>query len=287
MQNLIYHKLNNSTVRDLYWLLFSDSPLSDAYDLSPFALFPQSILNEWKLSSEDYFLELDKNPNPITRFVDRKKNKRLGFYAEALLSYFFQTFNSVELLLQNFQIIEDQKTLGEVDFIILYKGKVIHLECAVKYYLLKDSKHRTEAAQWVGPRINDNLALKLGRVVNHQLPLGSKKEVQEKINRTIDVSYLFLKGIFFAEAEIDMRINGSSNIYRGQPNQLIRHSELRDFSIKPVEILTRPNWLSATCPTSEQKNEPIQLDQPLTNPEMVLFEDKKVRFVVTDDWGKA
>ena len=282
MQNLIYHKLNNSTVRDLYWLLFSDSPLSDAYDLSPFALFPQSILNEWKLSSEDYFLELDKNPNPITRFVDRKKNKRLGFYAEALLSYFFQTFNSVELLLQNFQIIEDQKTLGEVDFIILYKGKVIHLECAVKYYLLKDSKHRTEAAQWVGPRINDNLALKLGRVVNHQLPLGSKKEVQEKINRTIDVSYLFLKGIFFAEQEMTR-----GNIHYNSSNPFIRQSELRKFSIKPVEILTRPNWLAATCPTIEQKRAPIQLDQKLIYPEMVLFEDKKTRFIVPDDWGKA
>lgn len=281
MESPIYKQLKNTTVRDLYWLLFSDSPLSNTYDLSPYSLFPQDILEEWKQLSQGYFLELDKNPNPILSFVDRKKNKRLGFYAEALLSYFFQTFNHVQLLLQNFQIIEHQKTIGEVDFIIRYHGKVIHLECAVKYYLLKDANNPNEALNWVGPKMRDNLALKLEKLTKHQLPLSSRKEIQDKINCTIDNSYLFLKGIFFAEHEM---IPGKIN--RKQPNQFIRQSAVQKLSFKPVEVLTRPNWLSATSSSVEQKVGGIDLEKTLKNPELILFEDKHARFVVSDDWGK-
>src|SRR5690554_1938688 len=87
MQHSIYYRLISPKVRDLYWLLFSESPLHPSYDLSPYALFPQTVLNEWEALSTEYFLELDKNPQSINQFVDRKKNKRLGFYAEALLSF--------------------------------------------------------------------------------------------------------------------------------------------------------------------------------------------------------
>src|SRR5690554_2284462 len=196
MQLNNYHQLKNKTVRDLYWLLFSESPLSDNYDLSPYSLFPKEILNQWQLASEEYFLALDKKHYEIENFVKRKKNKRLGFYAEALLSYFFQTFKQVELLLQNFQIIDQQKTIGEVDFIIRYNEKVIHLECAVKYYILKDLNKKNDPSQWVGPRLKDNLELKLNKIIQHQLPLGSRTEILNKINFPIDCSFLFLKGIF-------------------------------------------------------------------------------------------
>jgi hypothetical protein len=279
MQN-IYHKLSNITVRDLYWLLFSEPPLSVNYDLSPFALFPQSILEEWKLLSEAYFLELDRNPNALIHFTDRKKNKRLGFYAEALLSYFFQTFNEVDLLLQNIQVFDQQRTIGEVDFIILYKKQVIHLECAVKYYLLENTHAENEASNWVGPRRKDNLALKLDKLIQHQLPLGSRREIQEKTNRSVDISYLFLKGIFFSEKELP-----SNKINGGRSHQFIHQWELHEFRVKPVEILIRPNWLSATSPSFNKNDQPIQFEQTLTNPLMVLFQDNKVRFVVPDDWG--
>ncbi|HZH86136.1 MAG TPA: DUF1853 family protein [Brumimicrobium sp.] len=282
MQNTTYHKLKNTSVRDLYWLLFSEGPLSESYNISPYTLFPQQILEEWKQNSKDYFLELDKNPNSLILFVNRKKNKRLGFYAEALLSYFFQTFNSIELLLQNFQIIDQKKTVGEVDFIILYKEQVIHLECAVKYYLLKDSTHPEQASNWVGPRMKDNLELKLEKLIQHQLPLGSIDEVHEKLNRSVDQSYLFLKGVFFTEEELP-----ANEISKGKNNQFIRQSSLIKLAISPIEILTRPNWLSATAPSEfNERSEFMQLNKAIKNPELVLFEDHKARFVVPDNWGK-
>ena len=75
MQSEIYHSLKNKTVSDLYWLLFSDAPLSDTYDLSPYGLFPPKIIDEWQIASTKYFLELDKNNSEIENFVKRKKNK--------------------------------------------------------------------------------------------------------------------------------------------------------------------------------------------------------------------
>lgn len=282
MEDKIYHNLKSTTVRDLYWLLFSNSPLSQSYDISPYIQFPNQILEEWKLLSQNYFIELDNNPSSLITFLDRKKNKRLGFYAEALLSYFFQTFNQIELLLQNFQIINKHKTVGEIDFIILYNKKVIHLECAVKYYLLKDFNNANEPSNWVGPRMKDNLKLKLLRLINHQLPLGTRKEISDKINCNIDSSYLFVKGIFFAEKELYSNI-----VSTGKPNQFIRQSELDKLTVKPIKVLIRPNWLSSNSPSKlNSATDFIQLDQPMKKPELVLFEDNRSRFIVPDNWGK-
>lgn len=289
MQNSIYNELKNKTVRDLYWLLFSPSPLSDEFDLSPFQLFPQVILDEWKLTSKDYFIALDKNAHQIEHFIgdlngNRRKNRRLGFYAEALLSYFFQTFNSIELLLQNFQIIEEKRTIGEIDFIIRYKNKVIHIECAVKYYLLKDLKLKDKASQWVGPRLKDNLELKINKIIQHQLPLGKRPEIQEKINQSIGRSYLLLKGIFFTEKKI-----GSGRVNSIQPHQFIRISNLKSIDESPIETLSRPNWLSATSAQSENNDiksfDISEFSKSLKNPELVMFNDGLTRFVVPDEWG--
>lgn len=282
MQSKVYLQLKNKAVKDLYWLLFSDSPLSDKYDLAPYTLFPETILEEWKVCSDEYFLTLDKNHQDLEHFLNRKKNARLGFYAEALLSYFFQTFNKVELLLQNFQIIDEGRTIGEIDFIIRYNQKIIHLECAVKYYMLKDLKSKNVLSQWVGPRLRDNLELKLDKIIQHQLPLGTRKEVLNKINTPIDTSYLFLKGIFFSEETTESGI-----INRNRPNQFIRQSKLKSLKAKPIEILKKPNWLSSTHQTDMKKHiDFIHFKEKLVNPEMVLFDDGDVKFIVADDWGK-
>ncbi|PWH86376.1 DUF1853 family protein [Brumimicrobium oceani] len=282
MQSKVYLQLKNKTVRDLYWLLFSEPPLSLDYDLSPYSLFPGEILREWQESTVAYFIELDKNSSDLEQFVNRRRNRRLGFYAEALLSYFFQTFNEIELLLQNFQINIHKKTIGEIDFIIEYKGKVIHLECSVKYYMLKNLKDFNVGSSWVGPRLRDNLELKLGKIVKNQIPMGLNIEVQEKINKAIDASHLFIKGVFFAEEAI-----APGRINRLVPNLFIRISDLKASNIEAIEKLSRPNWLSALAPIKKMKSpKALKIEDPLKNPILFMFNDQQARFVVPDDWGK-
>lgn len=278
-----YAHLKNRVVKDLYWLLFSNSPLSSNYELSGYSLFPNTILEEWQLSSKDYFLELDKTPKDLKHFVERKKNHRLGFYAESLLSYFLQTFHAVELLLQNFQVIEKQQTLGEIDFIFKYKEQIIHIECAVKYYLLRDLKNVNTASAWVGPKLKDNLELKLSKLVYHQLPMAKHHFIKQKLERKVDQSYLFLKGIFFSENSVSSnRINGE------KPNEFLRQSNILKSSYRPLKSLERPNWLSATSDgwnKLDSQSETIDLKDSLAHPQLVLFDDEKCRFIVPDDWG--
>ncbi|RFC53781.1 DUF1853 family protein [Brumimicrobium aurantiacum] len=279
MNDSVFRAIKNNTVRDLYWLVFSDSPLKDEYDLKPFDQFPKSILKEWKQQCADYFNHLDDRPNDLILFTNRKKNKRLGFYAESLLSYFFQTFEPIELLLQNYQIIENKRTVGELDFIIRYKGKVIHLECAVKYYLLRHSTQINSAKYWVGPRLRDNLDLKLNKIIHQQLPLGRRKEVFEKINVEIDDSYLFLKGIFFIE---DVSLGGGE-IARS-PNTYIRQSDLHNINTTPIQLLQKPFWLSSTVTEIRDPSDSLQLKEPLSEPKLFLFDDGISRFIVPNDW---
>ena len=130
--------------------------------------------------------------------------------------------------------------------------------------------------------MKDNLELKLNKIIQHQIPLGLRKEIQDEINRPIDCSYLFLKGVFFAEEEIK-----SGKINRNKPNRFIRLSDLRNLDIKPVEILTRPNWLSSLAFTQlSLEYEYKDIDKSITNPEIVFFNDGKVRFIVPDNWGE-
>ena len=86
-----FKRLNNRNVKDLYWLLFSRCPINNNHpDLSEIPFFPTEIVEEWKQNTVDYFLNLDKEAAVLTHFLKRPKNSRLGFYAEALLSFFFQ-----------------------------------------------------------------------------------------------------------------------------------------------------------------------------------------------------
>jgi len=269
--------LQHKVVKDLYWILFSEAPLKESYSLSSYALLPRSIIEQWKEESIDYFIKLDKNPASLAHFVNRKKNNRLGFYAEALLSYFFQTFSGIELLLQNYQVIEDKKTKGEIDFIIRYQGKVIHLECAVKFYLLKDNEHSSIPSSWVGPKIKDNLQLKLTKTIDHQLPLGKSGAISKKIGHSIDYSTFFLRGYLFAD-----EVTSNSFINPEQLCEMIREGQLKENSAVPVQLLKKPDWLSSTLPGDKNKTI-INVDSP----SLVIFSDQKLRFIVPDNWGES
>lgn len=116
-------------VRSLYWLLFSPCPIKKG-GVEGIPLFPEEWIKALKLSSKSYFKQLDQEPDSLVVFLAQGNTYRLGMYAERLLCYFFSTFSETELLLHNFQIIDQKKTLGEVDFIIKWNNRTIHIELA-------------------------------------------------------------------------------------------------------------------------------------------------------------
>ena len=100
-------------------------------------------------------------------------NLRLGHLAEKIVSALIKASTNYEILYENVQLIEDKRTIGEIDFIIQDKKseQLIHLEFAYKFYLF-DPQLSTEAINnWIGPNRNDSLKEKLEKLRKKQFPL--------------------------------------------------------------------------------------------------------------------
>jgi hypothetical protein len=115
-------------------------------------------------------------------------NIRLGHLAERIVSELIKSSSNYKLLYENFQIIEDQKTIGEIDFIIEnnINEKLIHLELAYKFYLFDPSISTDPLYNWIGPNRNDSLSQKLDKLKSKQFPLLYQTCTISKLN-TIDV----------------------------------------------------------------------------------------------------
>lgn len=274
-----FNKLRNRTVKDLFWLLFSECPIkNNQRELEGIPFFPEEILEEWRKESESYFLELDEQPLALERFLNRPKNKRLGFYSEALLSFFFQTFPGIELLLQNYQIIEDKRTLGEVDFIIKWHDRIIHIECAVKFYLCDHSKNVQDLHSWIGPACKDDLGRKIKKVIEHQLPIINSSAFRKAYNYSNIESFIFLKGKLFVNKEVQCDWV--------RKNLLGQYLYLNDLNNSGEHhLLSKPNWLSINNEKELNDATVIFTDNlPLKKAELVMSSGRHPFFIVPENW---
>jgi hypothetical protein len=74
---------------------------------------------------------------------------------------------------ENIQIVEEQKTIGEIDFIIenIKTKQLIHLELTYKFYLFDPNLSSETINNWIGHNRNDSLKEKLERLKTKQFPL--------------------------------------------------------------------------------------------------------------------
>lgn len=281
MSETVYDQLNDRRVRDLYWLLFSPCPVRAIPAPWNARMFPETVIASWKATSAAYFTSLDRHPEMLHQFLNRKKYKRLGFYAEALLSFFFQTFDPIELLLQNFQVREEKQTLGEIDFIFNYDDVTYHIEVAVKYYLLLTSHDPDVPKNWVGPSRNDHFERKLNKIESRQLPLAEHPHVRKNITHQPVHSFFFLRGCFFAHGPVNSGI-----LHPPKINTYHYVNEI-DESIQLKQELIRPNWLSALQPTGNQE-QPVPTRKSLATdrPSLWLNERNRPVFIVPDNWDQ-
>ena len=77
------------------------------------------------------------------------------------------------MLYENIQLIEDKKTIGEIDFIIenIITKQLIHIELAYKFYLFDPTISSETINNWIGPNRNDSLKEKLEKLKSKQFPL--------------------------------------------------------------------------------------------------------------------
>lgn len=111
-------------------------------------------------------------------------NLRLGHLAEIIVSELIKSSTNYKVLYENVQLIEDKKTIGEIDFIIKNKNtrQLIHMELAYKFYLFDPKNSSEPINNWIGPNRNDSLKEKLEKVKNKQFPLLYHNSAKSKFN---------------------------------------------------------------------------------------------------------
>lgn len=100
-----------------------------------------------------------------------KKNLRLGHFTEYCLEALIRQSERYELLAKNVQVIVDQRTMGELDFILFDQKDqwVKHIELVTKFYLF--DPNAKDIGYWIGPNRRDHWALKIAKLRDHQFPL--------------------------------------------------------------------------------------------------------------------
>lgn len=156
-------------VRDLVWALLSPTLInSNNGNHNP---SPRWFREAFTLI-ESHLRKLDQDDAPLRQYLDAAPTPRLGLYFERLWSYWLQHNSRYELLAHNLQVITDQQTLGEFDFIVrdTHADQIEHWELAVKFYLGVPPLH--EAHHWFGANTRDRLDLKYRHLVDKQLTLS-------------------------------------------------------------------------------------------------------------------
>lgn len=116
-------------------------------------------------------------------------NIRLGHIAEKVVSLLIQSSSNYHLLYENMQIVEEKKTIGEIDFIIeeIKTQKRIHVELAYKFYLYDPAISSEPLKNWIGPNRKDALHTKLEKLKEKQFPL-LKHDLTKVMLKDIDIN---------------------------------------------------------------------------------------------------
>lgn len=162
-------------------------------------------LNQLGDRSIDMLLEWDRKHALKLADLNQKKIRRLGFYAEELLSWFFHQHPRINLLASNHQVVENKQTKGELDFVFIDREdqQAYHLEFAVKYYIQTGVTGGLD--DFVGFNRKDTLGKKTKRMLEQQLSVHP--QVFDKIkalNGQVPQSIGAMKGrLFYQDSGIE------------------------------------------------------------------------------------
>jgi hypothetical protein len=129
-------------------------------------------------------------------------NIRLGHLAEKVVSELIRASENFNVLHENIQIIEEKKTIGELDFIIekLDTQELIHFELAYKFYLFDPSISDETINNWIGPNRRDSLREKLDKLKSKQFPLlrndSTKARLSDIDTEKVSQALCFLVSLF-------------------------------------------------------------------------------------------
>lgn len=182
------------------------------------------------------------------------KFTRIGLYYEALIEFlctkgYKDGVFPYELITKNLQVNTPQSTVGEFDFLLHdQSGKQIHLEAAIKYFLLNDKLEGESEnwSSWVGPNSRDRLDIKMERMRDHQLTLGQRKESEESLLKysitpsELAVNHL-IQGQLFTKLSDETTIGAKEHCPANCNPNAVNGYWLRENELE--EMLNTRNWI--------------------------------------------
>ncbi len=115
--------------------------------------------------------------------VQLQPHMRLGHMVERIVGELLKASRNFKVLYENVQIIENKRTIGEIDFILqeTRTQKLIHLEFAYKFYLFDNRISKDPINNWIGPNRNDSLIEKIQKLKERQFPILHTPQAKKQL----------------------------------------------------------------------------------------------------------
>jgi hypothetical protein len=177
---------------------------------------------------------------------------RLGKLVENFVFEVLNQDSSSEVLIENIQIRKEKISIGEIDCILKYLNKLIHLEIVYKFYLYDESLQGSGLHKWIGPNRKDDLIHKLTKLKERQLPLLFKKETRksiEALNEELSINYKNIQQKVLFKAQLFVPIDNLSHHFPSINNDCIKgfytnYSGLLDLKSNEFYIPIKRDWLT-------------------------------------------
>lgn len=180
-------KFKTPIVRQLAFVVASPNILAQIpNDLAiqhSFQLHPDHFWQQHYLQYETRLEQLDRDPTELLHFIAQLKSTRLGLRFEYLMWFWLKDhrFHAFKLLGHSIQMFQGQRTLGEIDFLILNENtqQIEHWEVALKYYLAEAD---FQLQHWYGLNRQDTLLRKLKHFTEKQFQFTAVQshEIQKR-----------------------------------------------------------------------------------------------------------
>jgi len=294
----------HSLVRDLEWVI-ANPPIIQGQQGNR----NWTSANDWAQAHKDFKRQLDElneNPQPLVNLLAEQRDYRLGHRFETLLSYWFKHNGRHEILAQNLQVQDHNRTIGEFDFIVKDRltHKIQHWEVACKFYIgINDT---SKAEHWVGPMLKDRLDIKYHSMRSRQSKLSAHpaaKTQLKRLNMLIDEHICLIKGRLFHPLRSSSKVypNFVSSVHqRGQwarIDDFLKYFQSQKILWQPLD---KNQWMAAQTYMPDQRYfttvDIVQyfLDRPKNSPlclagflsDTATKQEKTRVFLVAKDWAK-
>ena len=251
------------SVRDLAWVIASPAMLQAHKAQRP--VFSAQDCSDAFAKTLARLQKLEEDPAPLVSYLQQFENHRVGRYFEVLTHYWLKHVAGLEVIANNLQLRDGNQTLGEMDFLFRENEQLVHWEVAVKYYLQRAPG--CEEHEFIGPNTADNLASKMDRLFEKQLPRSTEQNLVRSLGALDGVGSIkrqaFIKGWLFYRGFPETPGGRSSSL---NPDHLkgfwIHHGEdpLPPQSQDALwSLLEKPCWLAPKL--SANADELITRDQ--------------------------